>query len=319
MARFHDGLARTCRIDAVKRKTMISGLSVATLLLAAACGADEGNGSDRIALSPVDESASHGHGEHGHDDSHGNDSDDGHGDDNHGDHAMMGDGLASEAGGYRIDDVRLPAASEPGEVSFRILDEDDEPLSDYEITQTKPLHQYVVRTDLAEFHHIHPDLAEGTWSTPLTIERPGDYRVVAEFLPEGADEAVVLAQEVTVPGDWSHEHAPTGEAAATNDDGSVQIALGSLSDGEMTLLVSDLDGNPVELGTYLGSAAHVTGFALESGRFVHAHPEGDPVETDEGTELEFHVAFPETGDFRLFVQVRHGDEVRTVPITVHVH
>lgn len=64
--------------------------------------------------------------------------------------------------------VALPkAAGVPGVVLFHIKTYDGPPLTDYSAEQTKDLHLYLVRSDLAVFRHLHPTLDRGrTWSAP---------------------------------------------------------------------------------------------------------------------------------------------------------
>lgn len=96
----------------------------------------------------------------------------------------IGDGTTAQVRGYRMADVRLPAADGPGEVSFRILDRSGRPLTTYTEEQTKLLHLYVVRDDLAEFRHLHPVLGDdGTWRGQVDLGAPGRWRVVAELIP----------------------------------------------------------------------------------------------------------------------------------------
>ena len=92
-------------------------------------------------------------------------------------------------------------------------------MRDYITEQTKKLHLYVVRTDLAVFRHLHPTMADdGTWSAPVTLPEAGDYRVVAEFVArdEGGDgDFIVLGESKTVPGPWEPRPCPTDSWAAT--------------------------------------------------------------------------------------------------------
>jgi hypothetical protein len=86
----------------------------------------------------------------------------------------------------------------------------------------------------------------------------------------------------------------------------------------MRITVDDGDGREVKLGSYLGSYAHVTGFDVDSGAFVHVHPYGEPETTDDGTRLTFHTDFPRPGRFRFFVQVRVDGFLHTVPVLATV-
>ena len=234
-----------------------------------------------------------------------------------------GDGNRASVAGYTIEDVRLPKAGRTGEVSFRVVDKAGKAVTDYTPEQTKLLHLYVVRDDLGEFRHVHPELGDdGTWRGRVDLGGPGWWRVVAEFIPAGADRPVVLGTSLRVAGPWRAAVVPVGDAAATGDDGVVQVRLmahGEVgSNGRLRVSVTTPQGEPLQLGSYLGATAHLTGFAVGTGGFVHVHPLGAPEVTDEGTVLTFHTAFTDPGDYRLFVQLRVDGLLHQVAVTATV-
>jgi len=288
-------------------RRLAGGLTVLALgLSAAACDTDTPSGDpDRIVLRPPAEGADHTHAP------------------GESDAVPIGDGTSAGAGGYRLTSVRLPSSTDgPGEMTFRILDRGGEPVSDLTTVQTKLLHLYVVRTDYAVYRHVHPTLADdGTWTARVDLAEPGDYRVIADFQPEGADRAVVLGETATVPG------RATDVPLDEGDDGVVSVAVdgtGSVGDdGRLHLLVTTTDGGSVTLGSYLGTSAHVSGFrttgnSADDAVFVHVHPYGEPEVGDDGTRLTFHTTFEKAGDYRLFVQVRVDGLLHTVPVTATV-
>ncbi|WP_418063696.1 hypothetical protein [Pimelobacter simplex] len=235
----------------------------------------------------------------------------------------VGDGTTAQVRGYRMADVRLPAADGPGEVSFRILDRSGRPLTTYTEEQTKLLHLYVVRDDLAEFRHLHPVLGDdGTWRGQVDLGAPGRWRVVAELIPQGSDVPLVLGQTLTVPGAWEPAEVPRGESAETGDDGVVKVRLlapGEVGDnGRLRLVVTTEGDEAVTLGSYLGATAHLTGFAIGTRGFVHVHPYGAPETEKDGTVLTFHTVFTQPGDYRMFVQVRVDGLLHQLAVTVPV-
>ena len=187
-----------------------------------------------------------------------------------GDHItpLVGDGTRATEFGYTMEAVSLPrTAAVAGRVSFRIRFLDGHVVTDYSQEQTKLLHLYVVRQDLTMFRHLHPTLAkDGTWSAPLTLPEPGRYRVIAEF----------VARADASSGDYAMIAGTArvgGKATAAPDDGAadqgVTVALdrplAKGPDGEMVLVVRGPGDTPVDLGTYLGAYAHVTGFRTATG------------------------------------------------------
>jgi len=238
--------------------------------------------------------------------------------------SLVGDGTRRYEVGYTLDRVGLPrAARVPGRVSFRIRTWEGAPLADVLEEQTKALHLYVVRSDLAVFRHLHPIRdAQGTWSAPLTLPDPGDYRVIAEFVAEdegGNGDHVMLGSTATVPGDWSPQQVEPPEVGG---DGSVTVEprgeLRTGTDGRLSLVVLDAAGRPVKLGSFLGTFAHVTAVHAETGSVVHMHPLGQPELGDDGTRLTFHTEFEKPGTYLCFAQVRVDGFLHTLRVGVEV-
>ncbi|WP_210440225.1 hypothetical protein [Nocardioides xinjiangensis] len=231
----------------------------------------------------------------------------------------VGDGTRVSEVGYSL--AGLQVRQQPGgtgEVRFRIHDSEGEPVTDYVEELTKELHLYLVNDELTVFRHLHPTRdADGTWSAPFDVPDAGAYRVVAEFVAvdEGGNgDHVVLGRPIAMPpGD-------PGDTAAEDRAVSVTVSEAPTAglDGELGLVVRDAAGRPVELGTYLGAYAHVTGFHRETGAMVHLHPLGAPDVTEDGSELTFHAEIPDPGDYRLFAQVRVDGFLHTVPVELTV-
>ncbi|HYG93851.1 MAG TPA: hypothetical protein VD859_09715 [Nocardioides sp.] len=234
----------------------------------------------------------------------------------------LGDGTTPAAGGYRLADVRLDARpGRPGEVSFRVLDRDGRPVTEYVEEQTKLLHLYVVRTDLTDFRHLHPVLADdGTWTARVDLAAGGSHRVLAELTPADAGRPVALGVTVAVPGRSASDPGEDGPVDGGDGVLTAEVADGGEvgPDGRLALAVAAEGGAAVQLGSYLGTSAHLTGFRTEGGQFVHVHPYGEPEPTDAGTRLTFHTTFTEPGDYRLFLQVRVEGFLHTLPVTAEV-
>lgn len=285
---------------------LLSGALLISAVLTGCSNDEPGVDDDRVVLSPPEEGTGHTH---------------------EGETATVrvGDGTTPQAGGFRMVDVSLPAPGAPGDVSFRVLDRAGRPLTSYTPEQTKDLHLYVVRSDLAEFRHLHPTLtADGTWTGRVALATPGSYRVIAEFTPGNDNKGrhVALGDTVLVPGAWDPVDVTAVTAGATADNGIVTVEapaeLTSGPDERMTVRVSSTGGERVALGSYLGTVAHLTGFDARTGAFVHAHPYGAAQPVADGHELTFHTEFTEPGTYRFFLQVRVDGFVHQVPFTATV-
>jgi hypothetical protein len=232
-----------------------------------------------------------------------------------------GDGTATEVHDVRMTDIRLPArAGEEGRVSFEILDQTGTPVTTFVEAQTKLLHLYVVRSDLTAFRHLHPTYAHGTWTAPVTLPTPGDYRVIAEFSVRNAGhvDQIVLGGEGSVGGRVP-AHQPAKQSAS---DGAIRVAIDgtdeSLLTKRMTVRVSDRRGRPVKLGAYLGTTGHITGFHVATGAMTHLHPIGLPTIEHDAAVLSLHTAFTLLGTYVFFVQVRADGFLHTLRATADV-
>lgn len=280
-----------------RRRTTAAALAAVLALGLAACSAEEQpKDDDRIVLTPAADGIQS-------------------------TRTPAGDGTQPSVAGFTMGAVRLPGADRPGEVSFRITDKTGAPLRDYLPEQTKLLHLYVVRDDLAQFRHVHPELgADGTWRGRVDLGSGGRWRVVAEFIPTSGDRPVVLGTVLRVPG--AEPPATSPDAAESADDGVVRVRLldqgATGSNGRLRIAVSTPDDRPLRLGSYLGATAHLTGFAVGTRGFVHVHPLGAPEIEEDGTVLTFHTAFTKPGPYRMFVQVRVDGMLHQLAVTTDV-
>lgn len=231
----------------------------------------------------------------------------------------VGDGTRGSEVGYSLAALEVRERADGiGELSFRIDDYDGEPVTDYVEELTKELHLYVVNDDLTVFRHLHPTRDDdGTWTAPFDVPDAGGYRVVTEFIAvdEGGNgDHVVLGRGLALPS------GDPGDTVAEDRAVTVTVSQAPTAgpDGELRLVVRDAAGEPVNLGTYLGAYAHVTGFHRGSGAMVHLHPLGAPEVTEDGAELTFHAEVPDAGDYRLFAQVRVDGFLHTVPVELTV-
>lgn len=231
----------------------------------------------------------------------------------------VGDGTEYSEVGYTLAGLQVREREDGiGEVRFRIEDHDGEPVEDYIVEQTKELHMYLVNDDLTVFRHLHPTRDDnGMWTAPFDVPDAGAYRVIAEFVAVdagGNGDHVVLGRRVNLPpGD-------PGDTVAGVDIVDVTVAQSPTAgpNGLMRLVVRDAAGAPVNLGTYLGTYGHVTGFNTDTGAMVHLHPLDAPEVTADGSQLSFHSDIAEPGEYRLFVQVRVDGFLHTVPVELTV-
>ncbi|CAA9254852.1 MAG: FIG00995371: possibly secreted protein [uncultured Blastococcus sp.] len=230
-------------------------------------------------------------------------------------------GLLVSQDGYTLalDRAALPAGP-ASPVSFRILGPDGTPVTAYDESHDEDLHLIAVRRDLSGFQHVHPALgADGTWTTPLTLT-PGTWRLFADFVPAADGENRTLGADLAVAG--NHRPVPLPAPSRTTEvDGYTVTLDGDLvagAESQLTLSVSR-DGRPVtDLQPYLAAYGHLVVLREGDLGYLHVHPTGEPGDgvTQPGPDIAFSATTPSPGTYRLFLDFRHGNAVRTAEFTV---
>jgi hypothetical protein len=226
-------------------------------------------------------------------------------------------GLAVSADGMTIAlGTTAFARDREGQLTFRILGKNGEPVREFETEHEKRMHLILVRRDLTGFQHLHPELdAQGTWHTPLRIPDAGSYRVFADFTHEG--QAQTLAADLAVDGavDWT-KLPPEANSARTTDGYEVRMEGERSAGEEAELRFSVLrDGEPVAVEPYLGAGGHLVALREGDLAYLHVHPAGF---RDAREPVAFMTEFPSEGRYRLFLQFKHEGEVHTAAFTREV-
>lgn len=233
------------------------------------------------------------------------------------------DGTAADApGGLQISQrgyafTPVTTTLRPGKSTdfrFSITGPDGRPLTDYTVEHEKKLHFIVVSRDLTSFQHLHPtEAADGGWSVPLTLPRAGVYRAFADFSPAGG-EGLTLGADLFASGAYQAKPLPAASRTAETDGYAVTLD-GDLTPGRssrLTLRVTK-DGKPVtDLQPYLGAYGHLVALRAGDLGYLHVHPESGTA----GPEIVFSAEAPSTGDYRLFLDFKHGDTVHTANFTI---
>jgi hypothetical protein len=226
-------------------------------------------------------------------------------------------GLALEQDGLLLSPVSAPdEVDEAGTLSFSITSADGTAVTEFETEHDKKLHLIVVRSDGAQFRHVHPTMsADGVWSIPWTWQEAGTYRVFTDFVPGSTGENLTLSRTVDVAGPFSPEPATVVAATDTTDGYTVALTgdLSASGDSMLTATVTK-DGEPVTtLEPYLGAYGHLV--ALRDGdlAYLHVHPEGDEPEpgSTSGPDVEFMTEAPTPGRYLLYLDFKVDGEVRT--------
>ncbi|RZU32360.1 hypothetical protein [Blastococcus saxobsidens] len=232
-------------------------------------------------------------------------------------------GLQTTQDGYTLSLADAVAPAGPAvPVAFEVLGPDGHAVTGYETDHDVDLHLVAVRRDLSGYQHVHPELgADGVWRTELALD-PGSWRLFADFTPEADGANRILGTDLAVAGSYEPRPLPA-PAAVAEVDGYTVVLSGELSPGqesELALSVSR-DGVPVpDLQPYLGAYGHLVALRAGDLAYLHVHPaeSRDGTAAAPGPHVRFVTTAPSVGTYRLFLDFKHGDVVRTAAFTVPV-
>ncbi|MEU7614804.1 copper resistance CopC family protein [Micromonospora rifamycinica] len=226
-------------------------------------------------------------------------------------------GLSVNAGGYTVQPTtRSQPAGVRVDYQFRIVGTDGRPATRFAVVHEKQLHLVVVGRDLSGYQHLHPTMAaDGTWSVPLTLARPGGYRIYADFSVTGADGTalpLVLGVDHQVPGAHTPTPLPSAQPKATAGPFAVTMT-GTPTVGVTVPLSFRVDGlDPARLERYLGAYGHLVVVREGDLGYVHVHPETELVDG----AVQFWLTTPSAGRYRAYFDFQVDGKVHTGEYTL---
>ncbi|MFG1767231.1 copper resistance protein CopC [Micromonospora parva] len=231
-------------------------------------------------------------------------------------------GTTVSAAGYTLQPLeRTQPAGVRADYRFRIVGTDRQSATRFAVVHDKPLHLIVVGRDLSGYQHLHPTMApDGTWSVPLTLARPGGYRVYADFSVSGANGTplpLVLGVDHTVPGAHTPAVLPPAQARAAAGPYAVSMTgtptVGVTAPIHFQINSADTAA-PAQLERYLGAYGHLVVVREGDLGYVHVHPEQELVD---GT-VKFWLTTPSSGRYRAFFDFQVDGMVHTAEYTIDV-
>ncbi len=209
-------------------------------------------------------------------------------------------------------------ANRPFDFSFDLLTDEGNVLRDFATVHEKRMHLIVVRNDLTNFQHVHPefDPASGRFTlTGLIVPVDGEYRVFADFTPEAGMRLPVISSadfKVGRPNRSPSDPLGAPDTLMKSDGYEVRLTTpDSLRAGEEVRLVFSVskEGKAItNLEPYLGALGHAIVLKERDLEFLHAHALEVGTRKEEGA-IAFAVHFPEPGRYKSFLQFQHAGRV----------
>ena len=223
--------------------------------------------------------------------------------------------------------------SQPNTLKFMVHDKVGKVVRDFEIMHTKIMHFIVVRKDLANFQHLHPDFDKesGVFSLPaIKFETDGEYRLFADFTPSGgmaqghehhAGMAMgqTLGVSVVAGNESKYRPEPIGDMRTTDRRENYLFNLENTGSGlerALRFTISE-NGKPAkDLQPYLGALGHIVVLSEGDLLYVHAHPDESAANAPGAVSFEVH--FPRAGKYKIFGQFQHRGRVLTASFVTEV-
>ncbi len=221
---------------------------------------------------------------------------------------------------FPMDLTVTPEAFRAGEkvrLAFTVHDPQNAKLiQHFQIVHEKLFHMFVVSQDLEFFVHDHPVLGEdGTFRFDLSFPRPGMYRVMGDFFPDGATPQLSV-KTLVVPG-GAQKLPALSRDYSTKSSGNMTVSLTTDPPqpipGSKTMMYFKLDP-AAGLEKYIGAWGHMLAASDDLIDMIHTHP----FIADGGPDLEFNVYFPRARNYRVWVQFQRQGVVNTAYFDVPV-
>ena len=187
------------------------------------------------------------------------------------------------------------------------------PVKKFTVVHEKLFHAFVIGPNLQFFVHDHPNWENDAFHYDIIFPQPGMYRVLGDFYPEAATpqlitKTVLVAgtapQPVSLKPDFSTKTAENLKVEFSTIP--AQPIAGS--ETQLRFRLSPGDG----LEKYLGAWGHMLAASDDLIDMMHTHP----YLADGSSDIQFHLVFPRSRTYRVWVQFQRNGVVNTAHFDV---
>jgi Heavy metal binding domain len=209
---------------------------------------------------------------------------------------------------YHLDLTVTPKPAKPGErvrLTFEVFDPwKDRRVEKFSVVHEKLFHAFFISRDLQFFVHDHPTWDSGAFRYEIAFPRPGMYRVLGDFYPEGAAPQLITKTIFVAGSDTPAAHLSRDYSAKDAENLKVELTTSPPDPIAGVSTQMRLTVNPSEgLEKYLGAWSHMLAASDDLIDLTHTHP----IIADGSAEMQFSLVFPRPRIYRVWVQFqRHG-------------
>lgn len=233
-------------------------------------------------------------------------------------------------------------------ITYKIKNDKGQVLKNFETVHEKIMHFIVVRKDLQNFQHLHPEFNQvtGGFTVSVTFPSDGPYRVFPDFT-SGDDNPQKLPATVFADlnvGDIKNYKAQAviadKQPNKTVDGYEITYSLPAILEQKKEVqysLMINKNGQPVtNLNNYLGALGHSVILKADTLDFIHTHAGDKPGmnqgtdmghtsettmmqnEANRGPQINFTTTFSSSGVYKIFTQFQHVGKVITTDFVAEV-
>lgn len=241
---------------------------------------------------------------------------------------------------YKIDFRSKPAVIESAkqaELFFTPrIENDNNTLVPLDLVHEKKMHLIIVSKDLSYFDHVHPEYntdgsyqvtalaggkeySKGEGNNETRFPFGGEYITFQDYMPSGSQHQLSRIP-VTVKGPEKKAVKYSAEQLSwSGNDYKVNLTfdknVSAGQDLELTATVNHQGKAVTNLQNYLGALGHMVIISEDTEQYLHVHP----LESEEkGPQIKFHSNFSKPGIYRVFLQFKHENKIRTADFVIIV-
>jgi len=220
---------------------------------------------------------------------------------------------------YHLDLAVTPRIPKPGQKVLLKFDVHDpwknNPVKKFNIVHEKLFHAFIVSEDLQVFVHDHPVWVSDAFEYEMAFPKPGMYRVVGDFYPEGATpqliaKTIFVAGSTSAPAPLMRDYSPKSGQNIKVEFSTFPAQPAAGKNTQMRFTITPADG----LEKYLGAWGHMLAASDDLIDMMHTHPfiaDGSP-------QIQFDLTFSRARMYRVWVQFQRNGVVNTVHFDIPV-